>query len=473
MSAPILWMLLPMLAGGVLFLMRRWYRLTVSLGTGLALLLALLAWQVPIDTLLRLGAWTFKINASLDVLGRQFTLAEADRPLLTVIYVLAAIWFAVAYVSRAGRIFVPLGLVTTGLLVGVPAVDPFLYAALLLEMVALVCVVILTRPGQPLRRGALRFLIFQTLGMPFILFTGWLLTGVEASPGELALVSRAAVLLGIGFVFWLAIFPFHTWLPMVAEDAHPLSAGFVFFMYSFVVLLFGLGFLERFAWLRSAAQLATLLRLAGALMVLTGGVWIAFQRHLARMFGFGVMIEIGKALLAVSLPGGLPLFFAMLLPRAIALAVWSLALVVLQKIPDQSAARPLDFRNIQGLAHKYPLAASGLILALFSLGGLPLLAGFPVYVSLTRQLSAASPVIAVLSLIGTAGLIAAGLRSLSILFIHPDTQSPRWQLTERGAVIFFLAVGVLALFVVGLFPQAFLPPLAELALRFPHLAPAP
>jgi len=339
-----------------------------------------------------------------------------------------------------------------------------------------VSVVLLSRPGHPVRRGALRFLIFQTLGMPFILFTGWLLTGVEASPGELALVSRAAILLGIGFAFWLAIFPFHTWLPMVAEEAHPMAAGFVFLMLPFVVMLFGIGLLDRYAWLRDSLrsiQVNGLLLSAGVLMVLTGGMWAVFQRHLGRMVGFAIMVEIGKALLAIGLPGGLPLFFSMLLPRTVALAVWSLALTILQNSPGLKAQHGLSERDVMGMGSKLPLTAASLSLAHFSIAGLPLLAGFPVLLSLLQMIASTSPMIAILTLTGTLGLFIGGLRTLAVLVRGADPESQGWKMQERGPVIFFLVIGCLALFAIGLFPQLFLPRMADLAQAFGHLLPLP
>ena len=473
MNAPVLWIVLPIIAGIGLFFLRRWYRLVVALGTGLALFLTLLAWQAPINETIHLGAWSFKINETLNVLGRQFSLTDPDRPFMVCIYLMAALWFAATYIGRAGRIFVPLGFIITGLLTAALAVEPFLYAAMLVELAALVSVVLLSPPGGPVRHGSLRFLIFQTLGMPFILFTGWLLTGVEVSPGELMLVNRAAILLGIGFVLWLAIFPFHTWLPMVTEEAHPMSASFVTLMLPFMIMLFGLGFLDRYAWLRNAPQLISLLQIAGGLMVLTGGVWAAFQVHLGRILGFAVMVEIGKALLASSIPGGLVLFFALLLPRAVALAVYSLALSVLQSSPGLSNQRNLYFRDVQGLGRKLPLAAASLSIAFFSLAGLPLLAGFPVLISLLRMLTSVSIPLAILTLLGTAGLFISGLRSLAILVMGTDTEPQGWQIQERSTVILFLGIGVVVLLAIGLFPQIFLPPLGELARAFTHLYPAP
>jgi hypothetical protein len=95
----------------------------------------------------------------------------------------------------------------TGLMVASLAVEPFLYAALFIEMAVLLAIPLLTSIYSPPGRGIVRFLIYQTLAMPFILVTGWLLAGVEASPGDLALAAQSTSMLGLGFAFLLAVFP--------------------------------------------------------------------------------------------------------------------------------------------------------------------------------------------------------------------------------------------------------------------------
>lgn len=472
MSAPLVWIIIPAGASGLLFLLRRWQRMTLGLGTFITLALAGAARLLPVDEVVNLGPWSFKIDPTLTVLGRRFILQNADLPMLAIIYLVAALWLATAMFASPGRLFGPLAFGVITLLTAALAVDPFLYAALFIETAALLAVPLLVGAGEDPGRGVLRFLTFQTLGIPFVLFTGWLLAGVEASPGDLETVLRASLLLGFGFAFLLGVFPFHTWIPLLMQGASPFAGGFALLVFPGFTLLFGLTFFERYAWLRNATTPYTLLGLAGLLMALAGGAWAIFQRHLGRVLGFAMVTEVGLALLAISARGeeGLRLFWGLFLTRAIAVLVWSLALARFQLHFGS-----LEFEALRGAGRRLPLTAVGLLVAHLSMAGLPLLAGFPVRLQLWAELAARNPLLAVGAFFASAGLLVAAVRSLWVLADEPDeapAEAPpaAFNLGLDPSQGYFL-VGTLVLVLLGLFPQWFSPFIGELVRAVGTLLP--
>lgn len=473
MSAPILWIVFPGIVAGVLYLLRRWERITQISGTLVTLLLAWIAWQLPLGETVSLGRipglpgeTTLYMATTLTLLGRRFILTNALRPILIMIYLGVAFWFGGAIAARANRLFIPLGLAIAALLTASLAVEPFLYAALIIEITILICVPILSPPGKPVGPGILRFLTFQTMGMPFILLAGWASGGVTTNPTDQALILRVAVFSVLGFTLFMAIFPFHTWIPMLAEEAHPYSAAFVFFILPTIVAMFGLEFLGRYAWIRNSSTVFLVLRFLGILMAAYGGIWAAFQHHLGRILGYTVIFEIGLSLLAISLSGDprdgqmlMGIFFALLAPRAVALALWAEALSVLQDHYPE-----LTFEHLRGAARQLPVACGGIILAQFSTAGLPLLAGFPVQVALWSSLASRAPAGVFLAVLGNIGLIFAAMRTLAILITGP--QDAAWSIQETRPQRFLIGTGGLLIFIMGVVPQWIIPALVHIATIF-------
>ncbi len=466
MNAPLLWIGVPLLVAALaLFIPNE--RFNAGLGGLTALGLSAIALFIPIDSAMLIGPISLKISASLQIFGRSLTLTTADGSLLAILYGIAALWFFGSEAAGVARRLVPYGLGIIALLVASIAVEPFLYAAIFIEMAALLGIPLLTPAGQMPGRGALRFLVHQTLAMPFILFAGWMLAGVESSPGDFALTLQAATMLGLGFAFLLAVFPLYSWMPMLAEEASPYVMGFLFWGLPTITIIFGLGFLDRYTWLRTSPVLSNTLQLSGVLMVVAGGLWAAFQRHLGRIMAYAAVVETGFAILALSIQPptrALDVVFLSLIPRGLGLAVWALALTIL--IGQTGSLR---FGSVKGLARFYPLAALGVVLAQLSTAGFPLLAGFPPRLALWEGLAGNSLSLAFWLLIGILGLLTGALRSLAVLVMAPE-YSP-WGLGETWVQRIMLGVGVLGLFILGLFPQLVSPLLENLPLMFIHFGP--
>jgi NADH-quinone oxidoreductase subunit N len=464
MSAPILWIVLPAIAAVLLLLLLRDERATAIIGSIVSAVLALTAWLLSIDTAYTISTFSFKISPSLDILGRQLTLTAADQPLLTLIYGAAFVWFAGSAVIDLSRRLVPLGLMITSVLVASLAVEPFLYAALLIEMAVLIAVPMLITPGQAPGRGVMRFIIFQTIAMPFILFSGWLLAGIEANPGNLALVLYASILLGLGFAFLLAIFPFYTRYSLLVEEMPPYIAGFIMWTFPTAALLFLTTFLERYAWIRTSPVLPSILAYTGILMVVTGGLLAAFQHNLGRIMAFGIVVETGFSLLALSLNSlvGVSLFFALFLPRLISLTGWAFALTILQKNSPS-----LKYSNVKGMGRVYPFASIGVGLANLSVVGLPILAGFPIRQALVEAFIHQSATLTAWIFIGSLGLAISAARSLAVLSMAPD--GTHWERKETGQQQVFFAIGWTLLFLLALFPQWVVLIVDRIPVMFQHL----
>jgi formate hydrogenlyase subunit 3/multisubunit Na+/H+ antiporter MnhD subunit len=364
-------------------------------------------------------------------------------------YVFGALWFFGARRAGAPSYFPAVGLAMIALLVAARAVEPFLYAALILEIAVLISLPLLVPPGKR-SSGTLRYLIFQTLAIPFILLAGWAAGLVESNPPGTRWVLQAVLFMGLGFAFWLAMFPFHTWVPLLAHESSPYITGFLLGLLPVGVLFIVLGFLDSYAWLRSSPLVADGLRLSGALMVLTTGVWTAFQTDLGRVFGYAILIENGFALLEISLRSslGMDLLAAAIVPRLVSIALWSLALSVLQK-----NGLTTTLQGLTGAIRRFPVASAALALAYFSVGGLPLLASFPVRQPLLETLAARSLPVAAVVAFGNMGFLLGAYRLL-VALVSSDQKD--WRISEHWLDAVMLLVAGLFLVLAGILPGVFL-----------------
>ena len=463
MNAPAIWIIFPF-GIGVLLLFINNQRVLSLIGGVVGILLATAAQFVPLEFAMNIGGFSLKIESSLNILGRTLTVQPTEGTLLALIYGAVALWFFGAEASNSATRLVPIGFMITALFVASIAVEPFLYAALFIEMAILLAVPMLVSIYRPPSKGVTRFLIYQTLAMPFILLAGWLLGGVEASPGDLALAAQSAAMLGMGFAFLLAIFPLYNWVPMLSEEVNPYILGFLLWILPTITIIFSAGFMDRYSWLRSSPQLTVALRLAGLAMLVTGGAFAAFQRHLARIMAYGAIAETGFSILALSLDLrlGIPILFLLIPTRALGLAVWSLSVTVIKE-----QVNTMRFGTVKGLIRTLPFAGTGMIIATLSTSAFPLLAGFPARLALWEGLARESILSALWMALGIVGLLISAFRSLAVITMAEEHTG--WKPRENWTQRFMLGLGVIGLFIMGLFPQSIQFFLANLPLMFEHL----
>jgi len=469
MSTPLIFIFLPLFIALILVFLRRKPKLSNIIGAVSAFLFALVAHFLPEDLSFNLGSLSIELTQSFNFLGRSLDISHANLVFVSLAFIICGLWMLGSAWLDISIWFRPISLAVTALLIAALGVNPFLYAALLIELVVLLFIPLLSPKGEETNTGVMRFLIFQTMALPPILLTGWMLSGIETAPSNSPLILRAAILVFLGFALWLAFIPFHTWLPIISENSHPWVVSFILLIMPTTIMIFLLTFFDRYAWLRNLPLFYEILRFLSTIMILVGGLLLTIEKNLGRAFGYAVIVETGFSILAMSLnpQGGLAWFSMLLLPRTLGYWLWSFSLSLIKQ-----RFKELSFTNVTGLFHDFPFASSGLIVGQLSIAGLPLFASFPVKRLIWFNIGSPDLVNALLIFIGSSGLFVFVINSLIHFLKQGNETTSTEKPIEPMSHKIIITTSILLLVLFGILPQIILPHWTKLLLvfeRFPIL----
>jgi formate hydrogenlyase subunit 3/multisubunit Na+/H+ antiporter MnhD subunit len=439
------------LATGLVFLHDRPRAASIVAASG-ALLLAGFTFFAPLDRAVTLFGSGLRIETTFQLLGRGLNLDASNRSAIGFLFVAAAFLFGGGWAARTNRYFYSAG---TGALIFVAAslmVQPFLYAAIFLELAAMAVVLVLADPHRPARIAAHRLLVFYTIAMMTILISGWLLDSSGVTGGAPELVDQIGRFLGLGFAIIMLVPPFHLWLPPAASGTDSYSLSYVVVILSSAGLFFLLRFFNNYEWLRISAPAATAVRDAGILMIAIGSLFAIAQTELGRAGIFILLSDLGASLTVLGLgtSQGYQLALGISGVRVVGLGLWALAFSMMRRVVAGQQRE-----DVFGAAYSNPLIVVAMIVGLFSLSGAPLTAGFPGRWAAMRQLAAVSSIAAVSLVFGVGVSSTVTLRWLRWTLARPDAAPATVRLESLEKALLLAGIGLS--FGLGFFPQLIYP----------------
>ena len=283
-----------------------------------------------------------------------------------------------------GEVFFFLLTSASGMMAMASAVEAVaLYLALEIASFSLFVLVTLRERFALVRESALKFLLMGLAASAVTLYGLSLLVGLTGTtkldqmaaalpqvPAQPALYFALALFLA-GFLFKLALFPFHFWAPDVYEGASHGVAAFI----ATASKVAAVALLARLLSLTAltGTALVTALALAAAVSMTLGNLVAMVQRDVKRMLAYSAVAQAGYiavGLVAFTRDG----FTAAVFYGLLYLLMNAAAFLVVARVGADGANVSLD--DLRGLHRRSPLLAATLLLAVFALAGVPPTSGF-------------------------------------------------------------------------------------------------
>jgi len=460
LPGPTLLLVLPLLAAGVTYFVRRWAIVAALIASITSAVLAFLCLRLPLDQTAFVLGQEVAFGRPVVVLGQTLQLDSAGQLWLAYVFGLAVLFYLFAWRISQGRSFFPFSLAIMALYVLVILLQTFALRVLVYGVSVTLAVFIIQGGQLAPVRGAQRYLVVSLLAVPLLLAAAWLVDPARSSPQDAETIRRVMLPAALGFGLLLGAFPFSTWMPALAATTLPMVTAFVFAAGQAMTLYLALVFLHGTPLLLGNGITPAVIQIAGLVTAVAGGLMAAVQRDFGRLFGYAAMSDMGVLLLALVATGSQSVTLVLLhmVSRGVILVLVGGALSILRH-----RATTDRFADLRGVARRLPLATAGLALGVLALAGFPLTAGFPIHWAVYRAMSGDETLWPILLVASSAGIVIGLLRGLgSMLGAEPRDDVARQPLL---ASLFVVALAILVI-ILGISPQLFLDPVSKAAWAF-------
>ncbi|MFN2198254.1 MAG: NADH-quinone oxidoreductase subunit N [Anaerolineales bacterium] len=275
------------------------------------------------------------------------------------------------------------------------------------------------------------------------------LPAAQNSPEILLLVGLGMLLVGIGFK--LAVVPFHMWTPDVYQGAPAPTSAFI------ATVSKGAVFVFFFRLSHGLTSLSGTLVLIAALSMLAGNLLALLQNNVKRLLAYSSIAHLGYLLVALIASSTLAIVAALFYLTAYFVTVLGAFGVVSILSDGEHDAENLE--DYHGLFWRRPWLAGVMTLAMLSLIGMPLTAGFfgKFYLLSAGVGSSLWILVGVLVISSAIGLYYY-LRVIITMFASLDSEPSPSTTALPSSFPGLLALGILALLLLwlGLYPTAFI-----------------
>lgn len=260
------------------------------------------------------------------------------------------------------------------------------------------------------------------------------------------------VMLMVSFGFKVAAVPFHMWVPDVYEGAPTSVTAFM----SAGPKVAGFAVLIRvFAYALEPLHVHSTALLAGiaVLTMAVGNITALTQTNIKRMLAYSSIAHAGYAL--VGLAAGSTEGAASVMLYVLIYAVMNMGAFGVVIMLRRSGARGEEIADFAGLGKTNKTAAFLMLIFLFSLTGIPPLAGFMGKFYIFKSAVQAGMVwLAVTGVVFSAISAYFYLRVIMLMYMHEPREE--FALVQSPALAFALAVSVTAVIVIGVYPATVL-----------------